>query len=345
MNQLLEYLESTARFEKLREYEGKSGLEISASCPFAAQLHDNASDRHPSWGINVATGKWHCFTCREGGELPDLIEKLELPGILAANGLMVTPDFNTQVLQFQKKLSREDTSHTSPVDFWPLPNEFKLFEKGIHISLSRMYLLSVGIKRKSITQFGVGYDSKTHDIIYPIPDTEGYQVAWQRRRRGRDPSNLPRFQFPSGFTKGNYLYNLHRFSDNDDVIIVEGIKAVIKLWQWGIRCVSCLSDNFSREHAALLARMRSVTFLFDGDGAGQRGMHGYFNKRGTYVPGALALMRETYLGDTYWSTLPDNGKNSSPDDFPEEVVRNALASRKRMRISKIPSWEKIRGRI
>jgi DNA primase len=322
MNLLLDYLESTGRFDRLRE----GPRNITACCPFAAERHEKGTDRNPSWGINKENGLWHCFSCKSGGNLPQLIHQLNLPGLISTDGVLRLPNFRAQVLKFRQYTSETPSSEQA---FFPLPASFRLFSgRAAGITWPTLeYLYDKGVSWESIQCHGIGYCYLNKDVIYPIADPEGYQVAWQRRSiTGR------RFEFPDHpFDQSRLLFNLDRLNENEKPLVVESIKAAIILEQWGWPAVSCFNSYLSEQQAALLLKFNELTLLFDGDIPGMVGQER-----------ALDLLRHKFLGDVYWANLPlKTPSESSPDDYPRKIVEEAIASRKHMRMSPILSTAKL----
>ena len=62
-----------------REYK-INGENLNCCCPF----HD---DKHPSFGINLQTGAYQCFSCEEKGSITDFVAKMLNIGRTAAYNL------------------------------------------------------------------------------------------------------------------------------------------------------------------------------------------------------------------------------------------------------------------
>lgn len=85
----------------------------------------------------------------------------------------------------------------------------------------------------------------------------------------------PRYKLPAGFHKGQVLYNLHRVTAAE-VIIVEGFFDCMKVWQSLHPFVVALMGSSLSEHQEqlLLRRFTKVTLLLDGDTAGREAAQG-----------------------------------------------------------------------
>jgi DNA primase len=103
----------------------------------------------------------------------------------------------------------------------------------------------------------------------PIHDESGELVAYAGRSVNQ--SN-PRYKFPTGFRKSQVLFNLHRVTSTE-VVVVEGFFDCMTVWQsHGPMVVALMGCSLSRYQEQLLLRhFRRVTLLLDGDAAGRHG--------------------------------------------------------------------------
>jgi DNA primase len=314
MIDLEQYLETTGVFEKLE----RRGDEIHARCPFADNERHAGMDTHPSWSINARSGLWHCFGCGEGGRLGDLVRRLRLPAILGLD--TGETDASKQAEFIRRRLGLLPTPEKA-TPYWPLPESFTRFDQG-DTHPSAEYLFKI-LNWESIVKFGVGYCSLNGDIVFPIAEKNGYQIAWQRRVLPGAPSWRPVYQFPPEFEKSRYLYNIHAYGSEDQVVVVEGIKKAIVMSQFGLAAVSSLNCSISTDQVVLLGKVGEVILLFDGDGPGREG-----------AEKAEPLLWTAFGERASVATLPDRGKkDSGPDDFPFEVVEKTIENRRPVRSS------------
>jgi DNA primase len=84
----------------------------------------------------------------------------------------------------------------------------------------------------------------------------------------------PRYRFPSGFAKSEFVFNLHRAAaaGQQAVVIVEGFFDCMKLHQAGVPGVVALmgSTLYEAQKSALLRHFRNFILMLDGDTAGRR---------------------------------------------------------------------------
>jgi DNA primase len=84
-------------------------------------------------------------------------------------------------------------------------------------------------------------------------------------------STEPKYKLPAGFHKGKVLFNLHRVTA-PEAIVVEGFFDCLKVWQsLHPFVVALMGSSLSEAQEKLLLRQfRRVTLLLDGDEAGRQ---------------------------------------------------------------------------
>lgn len=317
---LLSYLEQTGKFQMLRPARREG--EIEALCPF----HD---DKHPSWGINAESGFWNCWSCHEGGTFGQLVERLDLPILI---GMAEKPRDDDAVRRQIRDMRATLSGETRTRPHYPLPETFIPFADDTE---SLRYATKIGLKWDTIVRAGVGHCSRTGGIIYPIPDEDGFQVAWQMRNLpGRD--YIP-YVFPDDFKKTESVYGIHRVERDDTLVVVEGIKAALLLEQRlpDLHYVSILGSDLSIEQARILGRVREIILLLDGDDAGRRG-----------AKLAAPILREHFPGHVLIADLPvrtAGRKDTSPDDYTADEVMCALGKLKEVKSE--DQISEIRGKL
>jgi DNA primase len=110
-------------------------------------------------------------------------------------------------------------------------------------------------------------------ICIPIHDERGELVAYAGRWPGEAaPDGQERYKLPAKFQKSRVLFNLHRVSDAEHVVLVEGYWSAIRLHTFGLPVAALMGWSVSADQIALLRDRgtRFVTLLLDGDDAGRR---------------------------------------------------------------------------
>ncbi len=109
-------------------------------------------------------------------------------------------------------------------------------------------------------------------VVIPIHNERGELVAYAGR--AIDGSE-PRYKLPAGFHKSLELFNLHRVTEAE-VILVEGFFDCMKVWQsLNPFVVALMGSTMSQQQEQIItARFKRVTILLDGDEAGRKAADG-----------------------------------------------------------------------
>lgn len=150
-----------------------SGKNLMLSCPF----HE---DKHPSFGINIYNGKYHCLSgsCNVHGNLPMFIRRIEgLPSYDAAESWLrgnfgVNPDLIDK--PFDLVFGRHGPDQQEEIVF--IPEEFLKEWDFRH-----PYLETRGIPDIWQRRFRIGYDKNGSCITLPWYDRLGNCVGAKKR--------------------------------------------------------------------------------------------------------------------------------------------------------------------
>src|SRR5260370_32319159 len=104
-------------------------------------------------------------------------------------------------------------------------------------------------------------------VVIPIHNQHGELVDYAGR--AIDGSE-PRYKLPAGFQKSLELFNLHRVTE-PEVILVEGFFDCMKVQQAGFEAVALMGCSLSDAQEALLAaKFERAIVLLDSDKAGRQ---------------------------------------------------------------------------
>jgi DNA primase len=134
------------------------------------------------------------------------------------------------------------------------------------------WLTEDGISWKTQHFFGIGFHVLTERITIPLHNKYG-QLIGIKGRLSFESDTLPKYNYIYRCSKAIELFNLHRsipyIQEDKCVIVVEGAKTVIKLWDWGIKnVVSCEGDRISPVQIKLLKEQGldvEIVLIFDKD--------------------------------------------------------------------------------
>lgn len=138
----------------------KKGRNFWACCPFH-------HEKTPSFSINAEEGFFHCFGCKESGDVITFVQKYEsctfyeACEILAKSVGMELPEVenNTQILQQKKQID---------VAKKVLEDTACFYQQQIYLPTAKMaqqYLVSRKINRKSLENFRIGYSPDWTSLV------------------------------------------------------------------------------------------------------------------------------------------------------------------------------------
>lgn len=264
-----------------------AGDEIRACCPFHKELN-------PSFGINIRTGLFNCFSCGTRGNFQQLVK--EIKGFSYEESV----DF---LINYSKKITREkyceelvnkingkqEEKHKESSEIPPL-----YIPKGIYIGnkkrreeengkrkslgneevISHPYLRRRGINLPTQKRFGIFYNREERRVIAPLLDEDGNVVALIKRTVMKiEPKVLYE---PEGLKLTDKLYGVGVIEPTREVILVEGFIDALKVYQSkpGRAVYAVLGSRVHAEQISWLKKngVREIVLHFDGDAAGIKGM-------------------------------------------------------------------------
>ncbi len=275
------------------------GNSFVGRCPF----HD---EKTPSFNVNDSKGLYHCFGCKEGGNVITFIQKFKnfsfpetIKYLSNYLGIDVTYE-DAEKFNLDNKLFR----------IFSLAND--LFIKNLKTNSSAInYLKSRKIDLQSVEKFQIGCcpseekiinyfgdfgisleDLKKTDlfitkednsffgrfkgrITFPIFNYSNKIVGFGARSLGVSKIKYINSQESSIFKKSEILFGLTQnyevIKKNKEVILVEGYMDVISMYQNNFGCaLSSMGTSLSSNQIYKLWNLVDVPFIcFDGDQAGQ----------------------------------------------------------------------------
>lgn len=246
----------------------RSGSEnIMAICPFHRRS-DGSEEQHPSFAMSLTNGLYFCHSCEERGNLYTFLKHMGVPRTL------VNERFGL-VLDAAKKRLPPKPNPLDPkvISLNPLP-------EGLlgAFDYCPNALLDAGFTESTLRAFDVGFDMQHYRITFPLRDLKGQLIgisgrtvidAWPRYKVYTE--EYPVWGLPARpeLEKRAILWNSHAvypscyFGQLSYVVIVEGFKACMWLWQAGImNVVALLGTYLSWEHRWMLERMGAQVYLF-----------------------------------------------------------------------------------
>ena len=301
-----------------------SGKERSVLCPF----HD---ENKPSCKVELERKIFHCFGCDAKGNVLEFVARMEgNPDDLRAAAFTLAGICKIPVAapRHRNRKGAADNRQERKARPAPKPSaepETILSEAGagsgepvnpplpfaLKLDPDHQYLAERGLNPELVELFGLGWCSRGSmggRICIPIHNERGELVAYAGRWPGDDvPEGEERYKLPGKFQKSRVLFNLHRVTPGEHVVLVEGYWSAIRLHALGIPVAGLMGWSVSPEQLVLLRERgtRFVTLLLDGDDTGRRGRE-------------RVLPELTNAFFVRAPLLPDGHK---PDTVSEQVVR------------------------
>lgn len=187
---------------------------VRGDCPFCEQ-RKGTPDRKQCLGLEVATGKWHCFRCGTGGLVLEMPEELRPIGPGAAGGEEPAPE---------------------PIE---LPESFELLyeEPGWSaqsLEFYRDYLRGRGLDDDLChdAKIGACTDGRARRrVVVPIYDARGeVLLGWSARATWKGAER--KYLYPEGMKRAGLFYNAAAlYEDTDEpLMVVEGVFDALPHW-------------------------------------------------------------------------------------------------------------------
>lgn len=259
----------------------KSGPEnVMALCPFHMKA-DGTEERHPSFAMSIINGLWFCHSCQSSGNLYTFLRDIGL---------------SQHEIDFKHRRTIDEAEKNSPPPMDPLDAKVissNPIEEGLLgiFDACPLGLLNAGFHEETLRHFDIGFDEYHMRVTYPMRDLEGKLVAISGRSVSDD--SFPKYKvYDKEFSvwdlperlnwdkrtclwNANAVYPQLFFQSNPSyIVIVEGFKACMWLWQHGIKNVVALGSTYlSAEHKWILERLGApVYLLLDNNAPGQKGI-------------------------------------------------------------------------
>ena len=278
-----------------------------------------------SFNVDLEKNVFHCFSQCGGGNLLDLVVKLEKCSIRDA-GEKIADWFD---LKFERartsagKATESKVQSTSPT---PSPPSRPTGDSDSNPPLERElkdlnpdhpYLVTRGLTIPTIKTFGIGYCTRglmRGRAAFAIHDEHGTALAYGGRAVTDDlAAKSGKYRLPDGFKKSFVLFNLHRAKEFADrgAIIVEGFIDCAKLSQANFpNTVALMGSTLSDvQERLLIEHFDRLALMFDGDEAGTKCLREFYAR----------LRRRLYLREIHLES------GEQPDALTEDRIRELLS--------------------
>lgn len=293
---------------------------IMVRCPF----HGGGMEKTPSCSLSRSKPVFFCHACNTGGHIRKFLQAVGVSDG-ASKSIIETVSYD------YSEYGGEQNRHSILSGDNPYKGKFILDDEILDgWRLRSRTLIDAGFREATLRHFEVGVDNTERRITFPIRNLYGdligvsgrtYQDGDERPRyKIYSTKELARFDVQKEYTtreiKGATLWHAHMvyplaFQTSGDIIITEGFKAAMWVWQQGYHnVVALIGAHLTKLQAELLARTGSRIILFlDNNDAGVKGTH---------AAGKLLLSTNIL----YVAKYPD--KRQQPDNLQELELASAI---------------------
>lgn len=288
---------------------------VSSSCPLAKYTHKNGTDNKPSFGINLESGQFNCFSCHSGSLYQLLLELthygFDVEPIKLAHKVLANIEAEVQPLPPFTEFYKH--KHP-PFEAWP---EYWLdfYTPALNISIAADYLLNTrGLTKAEVITHNLRFDTTRNMVVFPFRNAYGALAG--ARGRAIVPDGLQHYDYT--FNKVNNTkmtwFNEQALTLDKPVIVVEGQMDCIKMLRHYPAVVAGLTAKPTPEKARKLLQVPMVILLLDNDEAGLAARSRFAkllsdSANGFSIPVAAV-------------DLPEGVKD--PDKAPDDWIKNIL---------------------
>ncbi len=146
----------------------KQGANWRALCPFH-------NEKTPSFYVSATRQMWHCFGCGEGGDMFTFVMKME--GLEFPDALRLLAKKAGVVLKAQDPKLASERATLLAICAQAARFFRTNLEEGESGAAARAYLLSRGLSRATIGEFGLGYAHAGWDSLFQFLAMKGYAAG------------------------------------------------------------------------------------------------------------------------------------------------------------------------
>lgn len=321
LEKILKTLKSELTNGKLSIIENKGG-EFRVTCP----SHKGGAERHASMNIcatnegPIEFGYCHCFTCGFAGPLYHFVAECFDKDDEFGKEWLLERFGNTLLYERTSKYLETldlDLTKNSVLRKMSSLDESKLDTYLKSLQTWHPYMSKRKLSREVCEKFEVRYDAKSNCIVFPVYDeNNNLYMMTKRSVEGKQ------FYIDKNIDKPVYLLN-HILNNNINyAIICESQINALTCQSLGLSAVATFGCNITKRQFDLLNKscIRHFILAFDGDDAGNRGVHKFINniRKDVFVD-VLKLPRGKDINDLTKDEIIQLLKNENLDY--DELVR------------------------
>lgn len=317
---LLEYASKSVDFVK------HSGNTYFCICPFH-------TEKTASLAINADENFFHCFGCGKYGNIYTWIQLTEgltfdqsVQKVAAITETNINEYYESPTVAFYKLLQRLSNPRKLDVVERTVLDIDKDYKQKYKDEIPQEWV-DEGINPETMKKYEIRIDPLSNRIVYPVLDSDYNLIGVKGRTRFKNYKDLKIMKYMNYHKIGvlNFFTGMKQAApfvkEKNEIIIVEGLKSVMKLDQWGYHnAVSAETSTLNEYQVELLIRMkiRDVVIAFDKDVEMKK------------IKGCTELLKKftnVYVVYDKWKLLDEK---DSPPDKGESVWRQLYERRMRI---------------
>lgn len=264
---LLEYASKSVDFVK------HSGNTYFCICPFH-------TEKTASLAVNSDENFFFCFGCGKHGSIYQWIQWTEgltfeqsVQKVAALTGSNINDYYESPTVAFYKLLQRLSSPHKREVVERTVLDIDKDYRQKYKDEVPKEWV-DEGISPETMKKYEIRIDPLSNRIVYPVLDSDYNLIGVKGRTRFKNYKDLKIMKYMNYHKLGilNFFTGMRQaepfVKEKNEVIIVEGLKSVMKLDQWGYHnVVSAETSTLNEYQIESLIRMRvkDVVIAFDQD--------------------------------------------------------------------------------
>jgi DNA primase len=270
---------------------------ILARCPFHVKP-DGSMERHPSFSMSLSLGVYHCFACKSSGTLNTFLRSMGVSYVVIGTVYSDLLDEVRENAKAARPLVINATVSNEPI------SEVLL---GILDNNKEKISKELPYAERTLKHFEVGFDEIHRRITFPLRSLDGTLVGISGRTTiDEEPrykiydEEYTAFELPPqhNLEKSKLLWNGHNIypkqlfqSKPQDLIIVEGFKACMSVWEAGFEnVIALLGSHLSANQKWVIERMGGrIIVMTDNDMAGMKAKN--------YIGGILGRSLDVMIAD------------------------------------------------
>lgn len=252
------------------DFTRHSGDSWYCSCP----LH---VDKTPSLAVNEKENYFYCFSCGKGGDIIDWMRTYEGLSWEAA-------------VEKLSKLTGTEIKEYKQCESLNVFKKIKALTERKEKKKVRVYLdaesyekysdelpqewLDEGISAEAMKRFNIRVDKSSNRIVYPVYDADYRYICPKGRTRYVNYKEMGLNKYINYSKIGTTDFfvgmkeNHEAIAKHNKIIVFEGIKSVMKAYDWGYDyCVAAETSMLNEDQVKLLLKLgvKEVTIAFDSD--------------------------------------------------------------------------------